>query len=166
MIKNLLNFCLTLKIVSSKTVTLLSTVNSDGSIRTDGGEFCVSTLYGMNGNSHLEILPCFRYGNERLNPDMKFQYDPVKKNILQNGLCWNVNKNGIVNLRTCKNTARNNDSKQIFHVMRNETSRVLVPGGQNAGMCIGYENNDEQFKDGMELVTVFDCDMTGYSIDF
>ena len=154
---------------SASTINLLSTVNPDGSIRTNSrlAQECVPTIFGLSGNSHLEIVPCLQYGKEKISYDMKFSYDSIKKTIeSDSGLCWNINgRNGLVNLKPCRNLARNSESKQIFHVMRNETSRILVPGGQYAGMCVGYENSDAMFSEGMKLVTVFDCDMTGYSID-
>ena len=167
--KTFYQFCILniLKTVSStKSYALLSSVRPDGSIRTTDGNSCVSTIFGLTGNSHLELVDCVQYGKESITYDMKFSYDTVKKTLTTGGNCLNINENtSMLNIKPCRNAARHADPKQSFHVMRNETSRVLVPGGQYAGMCVGYENSDAQFSEGMKLVTVFDCDMSEYVIE-
>ena len=160
-----------LEISTPTEFTLLSSILPDHTIRSiPDYKNCVTTTYANSGNNFLELVPCSPYGGEEIiTEDMLFKYDNEDNSIksLIDEQCWNVNQMKLtLSLKMCRSKVRSTESKQAFHVMRNGTTGAFVPGGQYAGMCIGYAVKNQQFKKGMKLIGLFDCNMQGYNLEF
>ena len=157
--------------INSKTITLISDVLPDGTIRSlpDHKE-CITVIYANSGNNHLEFVPCVPFGTEKITDDMLFIYDDTNNMIksMPDDLCWTVNQMKLtMSLKPCRPKIRSMDSKQVFHVMKTTNGTdfgAFVPGGQFAGMCVGHELKDEMFRGGLKTVGIFDCTMAGFSL--
>lgn len=155
---------------SIQEITLISNVLEDHTVRSlPDHDQCLTTVYAKSGNNHLELVPCAPYGFETITEDMLFKYD-IENDMVKSFVdeqCWNVNNaKKTLSLKPCHTTkVRSDHSKQAFHVMNNGTGfGAMVPGGEYSGMCAGYLLNHEQFRGGMKVISVFNCDMSAFEL--
>merc|ERR1711879_108837 len=152
--------------VSCASQVFLSSLQHDHTIRTlpdlDG---CVN----IDPNGRLEIIPCAPYGKELITDTMKFVYSKVFNSFqTPDGVsCWTVTPKNTLNIRDCK-IRRGTESKQSFTFLMDTVKRhqIVAPGGKYAGMCVGYEIDEEKvrFRNSAHSVKVFNCDTSAFSV--